>query len=81
MGAKDYPSDLAPRLELFWGIRHVAVHMAGVTTADFVKRHPGVVKAPGERVRLNTRDSGSSLTPFGILFSRLNDSLLHDFRH
>ena len=55
MGAKDYPADLGPRLELFWGIRHVAVHAAGVATADFVKRHPGVVKAAGDRVRVNHR--------------------------
>ncbi|MEO5959347.1 MAG: hypothetical protein ABIZ49_06220 [Opitutaceae bacterium] len=53
MGARGYPANLGPRLELFWGIRHVVVHAAGVATADFVKRHPGVVKAAGDRVRVN----------------------------
>jgi hypothetical protein len=56
MGARDYPADLGPRLERFWGIRHVVVHAAGVATADFVKRHPGVVKAAGDRVRVNHHD-------------------------
>jgi hypothetical protein len=56
MGARGYPNDLAPRLERFWGIRHVVVHAAGVATADFVKRHPGVVKAAGDRVRANYHD-------------------------
>jgi len=53
MGARDYPPNLGPRLELFWGIRHVVIHAAGVATADFVKRHPGVVPAAGNRVRAN----------------------------
>lgn len=53
MGARGYPKDLGPRLERFWGVRHVVVHAAGVATADFVKRHPGVVKAAGDRVRVN----------------------------
>ena len=53
MGARGYPEDLGPRLERFWGVRHVVVHAAGVATADFVKRHPGVVKAAGDRVRVN----------------------------
>jgi hypothetical protein len=56
MGAREYPNDLVPRLERFWGIRHVVVHAAGVATADFVKRHPGVVKAAGTRVRVNHHD-------------------------
>jgi hypothetical protein len=56
MGATGYPQDLGPRLEPFWGIRHVVVHAAGVATADFVKRHPGVVKAAGDRVRVNHHD-------------------------
>jgi hypothetical protein len=53
MGARGYPSNLAGRLELFWGIRHLAVHTAGVATAEFIARHPGVVKAPGDRVKVN----------------------------
>jgi hypothetical protein len=54
MGAKDYPVGLAPRLELIWGIRHVAVHTAGVATADFLKRHPGAVRAVGDRVQVRS---------------------------
>jgi hypothetical protein len=56
MGARGYPNDLGPRLERFWGIRHLVVHAAGVATADFVKRHPGVVNAVGNRVRVNHHD-------------------------
>ena len=56
MGARGYPDDLGPRLERFWGIRHVVVHAAGIATSDFVKRHPGVVKAIGNRVRVNSHD-------------------------
>lgn len=56
MGARGYPDGLAPRLERFWGIRHVVVHAAGVATADFVKRHPGVVAAAGDRLRGNSDD-------------------------
>ena len=52
MGARGYPDDLAPRLERIWGIRHVAVHSAGIANAEFVRLHPGVVTGPGERVRL-----------------------------
>ena len=57
MGARGYPSDLARRLEPIWGIRHVVVHAAGVATPDFVKRHPGMVKAAGNRVRVSNHDS------------------------
>ena len=56
MGARGDPADLAPRLELIWGIRHAVVHAAGVANADFVKRHPGVVTAAGDRLRVNIRD-------------------------
>lgn len=56
LGARGYPSDLADRLELWWGVRHVVVHSAGVTTEDFVKRHPGVVKKPGERLLASSHD-------------------------
>jgi hypothetical protein len=56
MGARGYPNDLGPRLERLWGVRHVVVHTAGVATADFVKRHPGVVAAAGDRVRVNSHD-------------------------
>jgi hypothetical protein len=56
MGARGYPDGLAPRLELIWGIRHAVVHAAGVATADFVRRHPGVVKAAGDRLRVGNKD-------------------------
>ena len=56
MGVTGYSDDLASRLERYWGIRHVVVHAAGVTTPDFVKRHPGVVAAAGDRVRVTHRD-------------------------
>ena len=59
MGARGYPDGLAPRLERIWGIRHVVVHAAGVATADFVKRYPGVVAAAGDRVQVGSRDFGA----------------------
>jgi hypothetical protein len=59
MGARGYPDGLAPRLELIWGIRHVVAHAAGVATADFVKRHPGVAAAAGDRVLVGNRDFGA----------------------
>ncbi len=58
MGVRGYPDDLALRLELIWGIRHVVVHAAGVATRDFVKRHPGVTAAAGNRVRVGTGEFG-----------------------
>ena len=65
MGARGYPNDLGRRLERFWGIRHVVVHAAGVATADFVKRHPGVVKAAGNRVRVASQDLERFFTAVG----------------
>ena len=65
MGARGYPADLAPRMELIWGIRHTVVHAAGVANKDFVERHPGVVKAAGDRLRVNIGDFGSFLTTVG----------------
>jgi hypothetical protein len=56
MGARCYPTDLAPQLELIWGIRHTVVHSGGIATAEFVRRHPGVVKAAGTPLRVGTRD-------------------------
>jgi len=56
MGATGYAADLGSRLELYWGIRHIVVHAAGVATPDFLKRHPSVVAAAGDRVRVNHRD-------------------------
>jgi hypothetical protein len=50
MGVKTFAPDLAARLELIWGIRHITVHGAGVASADFVKRHPTAVAAVGDRV-------------------------------
>jgi hypothetical protein len=56
MGARGFPPDLAGRLERVWGLRHVIVHAAGFATPDFVRRHPGVVKAPGERIPVSSND-------------------------
>jgi len=56
MGVRGYAATLAPRLELIWGIRHVVVHAGGVSTADFVRRHPGMVGALGDRVRVPTQE-------------------------
>jgi hypothetical protein len=38
------------------GVRHVVVHAAGVTSEDFVKRHPGVVKKSGDRLQASIED-------------------------
>jgi hypothetical protein len=62
MGATRYADSLAPRLEQVWGIRHLVVHAAGVATPDFVKRHPGWVTAPGDRVKVSSRAFGIFLT-------------------
>jgi hypothetical protein len=59
MGVRGYPNGLAPRLELIWGIRHVVVHAAGIATTDFVKRHPGVGVAAGDRVQVELKDFGA----------------------
>ena len=56
MGARGYPAGLGAKLEVIWGIRHVIVHTAGVATTDFVRRHPGVVKAVGDRIILKRRE-------------------------
>jgi len=53
MGVSEYPKGLAQRLELIWGIRHIIVHTAGVADNDFVKRHPGIVKAVGDYVKIS----------------------------
>ena len=58
MGVRRYPSNLAPQLERFWGIRHIVVHAAGVATADFVRRHPGMVKAAGDHLPAKYCDLG-----------------------
>lgn len=57
MGARGYSKGLATRLELIWGIRHVVVHAAGVASADFVRRHPGIAAAGG-RVWVGTKEFG-----------------------
>lgn len=56
MGARGYPGDLGDRLALWRDVRHVAVHAAGVTNEDFVKRHPGVVKKAGDRLMASSED-------------------------
>jgi hypothetical protein len=47
-----YPASLVAQLERIWGIRHAIVHSAGRAGADFVKRHPGVVSKPGDRITI-----------------------------
>jgi hypothetical protein len=56
MGVRGFPSNLSAVLERLWGIRHVLVHSAGRATPDFVRRHPGIVKARGEFIRLTLND-------------------------
>ena len=56
MGARGYPDDLAPRLELIWEIRHVVVHAAGIATAKFVKEYPGFGATVGVPIRLSVED-------------------------
>jgi len=73
MGVRGFPSDLAPRLELIWGIRHVIVHAAGIATKDFVKRHPEVNTAVGNRLRVNSRSFKAFLAPVGS-FIELTDT-------
>jgi hypothetical protein len=65
MGARNYSNDLGARLERIWGIRHVVVHAAGIATADFVKRHPGVAAARGDRLRVTNRDEQAFLGAVG----------------
>lgn len=55
-GVQAYPHDLVARMEVFWGIRHVAVHAAGVATAEFVTRHPKAVAVVGKRLQVGNRD-------------------------
>jgi hypothetical protein len=56
MGARSYANDVAPTLELIWGIRHAVVHAAGFATKDFLNRHPGVAKAVGDRLTVSSKD-------------------------
>jgi len=56
MGASQYPDAVVQHLERMWGIRHVVVHRAGIADADFVKHHPGVVTAVGDRIRVSNGD-------------------------
>ena len=55
MGARGYSKGLTAQLELIWGIRHVAVHAAGVATGDFLKRHPGAAKEVGARLQVEQK--------------------------
>ena len=85
MGAKKVPAHTAPALERLWGVRHVAVHNAGRATADFMKRHPGVVSSEGERVRVGNGDIlawvkliGEFVDPIDSYFLARYPSLLGD---
>ena len=83
MGARDYPKDLGTTLERFWGIRHSVVHAAGVATSDFVRRHPGEVKAAGDPVRVSPQSLvkfveavGNFVTPTDAYFLARYPSML-----
>jgi hypothetical protein len=71
MGARGYTESLPGLLEVLWGMRHVVVHRAGRITPDFVRRHPQLGVAAGER--FNLRDE---LPPYfnGVIeFVRITD--------
>ena len=70
MGLRGLAEDLSPRLELLWGIRHVAVHSAGVVTDEFARRHPSVGAKVGARLRVST----TSLATFVIAIGELVDA-------
>jgi hypothetical protein len=73
IGAKNYPENLAPRLDVIWGIRHVVVHSAGFATADFVARHSSAFGKSGERVRVTTSDFGGFASAV-FQFAELTDA-------
>lgn len=54
MGVRDLPLPTST-LEEIWGIRHAIVHRAGVASAEFVRRHPGLDAQVGLRIALNSR--------------------------
>jgi hypothetical protein len=76
MGARGFATDLPPQLERIWGIRHVVVHSAGVATPDFVRHHPGVVVAVGDRVRVSTRDIGAFAKQLGAFVEPVEEYVL-----
>ena len=55
MGASGFPDTLADNLERLWGIRHVVVHAAGRTTAEFARRHPSLGYRVGDALKLDNK--------------------------
>jgi hypothetical protein len=49
-GARGFEATAVDALEELWGIRHVIVHRAGYADASFVRRHPSLGIAIGERI-------------------------------
>ncbi|MCY7275234.1 MAG: hypothetical protein LH702_16235 [Phormidesmis sp. CAN_BIN44] len=58
MGARGYDSNLAKEMETLWGIRHLIIHSTGISTPDFVRRHPDFGVAVGERVQVKWNQLG-----------------------
>lgn len=56
MGARGYAENTGSSLEIYWGIRHVVVHAAGITTTDFIRRYPGARASVGERLNVTSHD-------------------------
>jgi hypothetical protein len=53
-GARDYRKDTVDVMELLWGVRHLVVHSAGITTAEFVRRHPSFAAKVGESIAIRS---------------------------
>ncbi|PSB25768.1 hypothetical protein [Stenomitos frigidus] len=58
MGARGYSSELAKEMETLWGIRHLIVHSTGISTPDFVRRHPDFGVAVGEKIQVRLNQLG-----------------------
>ncbi len=58
MGARGYSSELTEEMETLWGIRHLIVHSAGISTPDFVRRHPDCGVAVSEKIQVKWNQLG-----------------------
>jgi hypothetical protein len=52
MFGSQYTPDAITQMEEAWGVRHMVVHHAGVTTSEFVQRHPILAGKAGERLSI-----------------------------
>jgi len=52
MGVRGHDSEIGT-LEELWGIRHAVVHRAGVVSAEFLRRHPGLASRVGEKLSVS----------------------------